>query len=238
MTVTASRVSSTSWTRTICTAWRPTAKHVAARDAGQATFERPVSQQPTDEAFARTPQADGPAQTLEFFQAGQDLQVVLPRLAEADARIQDKPLLRDTVGQDRPQPLLEDTDRCRATTSSYCGLTCMVAGVPCMCIRMTPARASRTTRVQVRIAGQGRDIVDDVGPSRQGTPGPHRPCRYRSKAAPAVRLASASTTGTTRRNSSSPAPARRRAGWIRRRRRGGRRPGRPASTRGPRPLRA
>ena len=83
------------------------------------------------------------------------------------------------------------------------GLSCIVCGVPCMCITHTPAPVSAASVDHLRIARQAGDVVDDLRAGVDRRAGDGRLARVDRNRNRRLAATSRSITGSTRRSSSS-----------------------------------
>ena len=160
-----------------------------------------VAEQPTEEALARRAEQHRTAERVELTEAVQQLDVVLHRLAEADARVDaDALFVRCPAPVAKRQPLLEERHHLRHDI--------VVSGL----LLHRPRLAEHVHEAEVgvgvghdvrhlRVTPQGGDVVHELGPERRWPavqPPPSR-CRSTIGTSPSSR----SSTGTTRRSSSS-----------------------------------
>ena len=97
-----------------------------------------------------SPTSNRHAEVGEPAEAAEQREIVRERLAEAEARIDREPLPRRC----RPRgmrAMRSQESRTSATTSAYCGASCIVRGSPCMCIRQTAAPRRRGRRERARL---------------------------------------------------------------------------------------
>ncbi len=150
-----------------------------------------------------TPTRTGYPSAATRSSAAQEREVVLDRLPEADAGIDD-----DRVGRDRRPRRAASRARGEERRApprprrGSAGRRCIVAGVPRMCISTTGTSASAHSGQHRRIEAPAPNVVHQVGAGVERGSGDRRLAWCRPRAGPGTAARTARSTGSSRRSSS------------------------------------
>ena len=141
----ASRTARTSWTRRICTPWRASASAPPIVPAVRSAVL--VADHLADEALARVADQQRAAQVVKPPAVGHQREVVLVRLAEADAGVEADPLAVDAGGDQRIAPLAEVRRRFRRPRRRRTGRPASSAACPACASRRRRAPICAATSI-------------------------------------------------------------------------------------------